>query len=348
MRTRRNASPASIPNAPIDLTSLLDVIFILLFIVILAYSKASQDLRLKQEELEQAAASSSQENASQSIHSDLIDQYTAEIAAGTTDPNIYLKRGDEYLRIAQEENYYDAYDYANKDYIVAFNLGGDLSGRAENIVAIYEAKAEKAKDENDLESYEGYLRRAENLIPSAERRVILNQLFVENDLKPFINKKKIFEYYDAEGNLEDYYAIAKYDERGCGYEISTYDGNDNRVDTYNKFEFDQYGHCIRDAVFSVSQYNYLKFYEEHRMTYSDDGRLLETKIYDLNTCELLGTQVNDYDDLGRFSGYHLIDAITGQSNGYVVYLYNENDEFWATDTYDANGNLLYHDLAEDE
>ena len=88
MRTRRNASPAAIPNAPIDLTSLLDVIFILLFIVILAYSKASQDLRLKQEELEQNAAAASQENASQSIHSDLIDQYTAEIAAGTEEGKI--------------------------------------------------------------------------------------------------------------------------------------------------------------------------------------------------------------------------------------------------------------------
>ncbi len=348
MRTRRNASPAAIPNAPIDLTSLLDVIFILLFIVILAYSKASQDLRLKQEELEQNAAASSQENTSQSIHSDLIDQYTAEIAAGTTDPNIYLKRGDEYLRIAQEENYYDAYDYANKDYIVAFNLGGDLSGRAENLVTMYEAKAEKAKDENDMEGYEGYLRRAENLIPSAERRALLNQLFIEVNVKPFINKKKIFEYYDAEGNPEDYYVIVKYDERGYGCEKSTYDGNDNRIDTYDDFEFDQYGHCIRDAVFSVAPSSYLKFYEEHRMTYSDDGQLLETKIYDLKTGNLLGSQVNDYDDLGRFSGYHYIDAITGGSAGYVVYLYNENDEFWATDTYDANGNLLYHDLAEDE
>ena len=50
---RRNAGPASSPNSAIDLTSLLDVIFILLFIIIMAYAQASQALKDETSKIEQ-------------------------------------------------------------------------------------------------------------------------------------------------------------------------------------------------------------------------------------------------------------------------------------------------------
>lgn len=48
---KRNPGPSTRPNAPIDLTSLMDVVFIFLFIVILAYAnlQATKDEKSKQE-----------------------------------------------------------------------------------------------------------------------------------------------------------------------------------------------------------------------------------------------------------------------------------------------------------
>ena len=39
---RKNPGPSSLPNAPIDLTSLLDVIFIFLFVVMIGYALMAQ------------------------------------------------------------------------------------------------------------------------------------------------------------------------------------------------------------------------------------------------------------------------------------------------------------------
>ena len=39
---RKNPGPSSLPNAPIDLTSLLDVIFIFLFVVMIGYALTAQ------------------------------------------------------------------------------------------------------------------------------------------------------------------------------------------------------------------------------------------------------------------------------------------------------------------
>ena len=56
---RKNPGPSSLPNAPIDLTSLLDVIFIFLFVVMIGYAltaqKAEADALARAEEAEAAA-----------------------------------------------------------------------------------------------------------------------------------------------------------------------------------------------------------------------------------------------------------------------------------------------------
>lgn len=69
---RRNAGPASSPNSAIDLTSLLDVIFILLFIIIMAYAQASQALKdeknkIEQESLDAEAAQEAYQQATEQL-----------------------------------------------------------------------------------------------------------------------------------------------------------------------------------------------------------------------------------------------------------------------------------------
>ena len=69
---RRNAGPASSPNSVIDLTSLLDVIFILLFIIIMAYAQASQALKdekikIEQETLDAQAAQEAYQQATEQL-----------------------------------------------------------------------------------------------------------------------------------------------------------------------------------------------------------------------------------------------------------------------------------------
>lgn len=69
---RRNAGPASSPNSVIDLTSLLDVIFILLFIIIMAYAQASQALKdeknkIAQETLDAEAAQEAYQQATEQL-----------------------------------------------------------------------------------------------------------------------------------------------------------------------------------------------------------------------------------------------------------------------------------------
>ena len=69
---RRNAGPASSPNSAIDLTSLLDVIFILLFIIIMAYAQASQALKdetskIEKERLDAQAAQEAYQQATERL-----------------------------------------------------------------------------------------------------------------------------------------------------------------------------------------------------------------------------------------------------------------------------------------
>lgn len=52
---KRNPGPATMPNAAIDLTSLLDVIFIFLFFIILAYSKLASQQEAPQPEYNEPA-----------------------------------------------------------------------------------------------------------------------------------------------------------------------------------------------------------------------------------------------------------------------------------------------------
>ena len=273
------------------------------------------------------------------LRNETISELTVQISNGA-EPATYIARGDEYLKIAEAEDYYDAYDYANKDYIMAYVLGGDLTDHKEQIVKIYETKAQKCLEEENIEDYEGYLTRANYLDPSEKRYEEIVKVRKELN-KDLANSEPRNDYHDLDGNLTSY-TISKCDENGLRTEVSTYTADDKLVDTYSGFEYDEFGNCTKSATFDNST---LKFVEERRDTYSNSGILVETKFYDLKSQRFLGSQVMNYDTLGRLSGYRYIDGSTGDDAGSVVYRYDENDEYTAYDVYDASGNLTYHENA---
>ena len=277
------------------------------------------------------------------LHGDTITGLTRNIANGGTAED-YIQRADAYLELAKAEDYYDAYEFAHMDYVMAFALDGDLSDHKENIAEMYEGLAAHELENDDIEDYEGYLARANNLVPTAERyeRIVEAKAVMR---KEDSNKEDRTDWHDDIGNVI-YYSISEYDENGFRIKTSTYDLNDNLIDSYEGYEYDEYGNTLVTASFSGST---LKFNEEQRNTYTDTGMQIDVRIYRLGTDHQLGSMVIDYDGLGRFSGYRLIDAVTGDLAYQVVYRYNEKDEFWAEDDYDYQGNLLYHEeYTEDE
>lgn len=271
------------------------------------------------------------------LHGETISELTTLISNGA-DASAYIERGDEYFKIAEQEDYYEAYDYANKDYIMAYALDGDLSNHKDILVKIYEAKAQHCLDENNIEDYEGYLTRANHLAPSSDRYALIVEARKKIN-QELANTEPRNDYHDLDGNLVSY-TISKCGDDGLRTEVSTYTADDTLVDTYSDFEYDEYGNCLRSATFDNST---LKFVEERVDTYDDSGTLNETKFYDLSSKKFLGSQVMNYDALGRLSGYRFVDGNTGDDAGSVVYRYDENDQYYGYDVYDANGNLTYHE-----
>ena len=60
---KRNPSQASLPNAPIELTPLLDVIFIFLFIVLVATAIIGKDVEEKADEVQKLIDTQNEEEA---------------------------------------------------------------------------------------------------------------------------------------------------------------------------------------------------------------------------------------------------------------------------------------------
>ena len=281
-----------------------------------------------------------QRRIDEAMRSETITDLTDQIAKGA-DGEVYIRRGDAYLAIAQQEDCYDAYVYANQDYVMAYALDGDLSGHKEQLAAIYEARAAHANEEGDSEDYEGYLTRANYLLPSTERYAELTE--VRKKLRAEkANTEERTDYHDLDGNVTSY-AVTVYDDSGNVKETSTYTVDDVPVDTYDGYEYDDHGNCLRRATFSDE----LKFTEEVVNTFDETGLNTETKYYALGSDQLLGTSIIRYDDLGRMSGYQYIDE-NGADAGSVVYRYDGNDEYCGYDSYDAEGNLRYHEDVSDE
>ena len=271
------------------------------------------------------------------LHSKTIRKYTQDITNGT-DAETYIKRGDEYLKIAIQEDYYDGYVFAFQDYVVACSLGGDLSDHADKIVAIYDIRAQHAYEEGNLEDYEGYLVRANNLSPSQKRYSLITNarklLYLED-----ANQEIRTDYHNLDGKLTSY-TISKNDEIGLRYELSTYSADDKLVDTYTDYEYDEHGNCLKSATFNETT---LKFEDERVESFTEEGVQIDTKFYKLGTGTFLGSQVTIYDDLGRFAGIRYIDGVTGEDSGSVIYRYDENDQYIAYDVYSPSRELRYHE-----
>lgn len=271
------------------------------------------------------------------LHSETIRKYTQDISNGT-DAETYIKRGDEYLKIAIQEDYYDGYVFAFQDYVVACSLSGDLSDHVDKIVAIYDVKAQHAYEEGNLEDYEGFLVRANNLSPSQERYSLITKARKELFLQD-ANKELRTDYHDLDEELTSY-AISKMDENGLRCELSTYTADDKLVDTYTGYEYDEHGNCLKSATFNETT---LKFEDERVESFTEEGVQVDTKFYKLGTDSFLGSQVNIYDDLGRFAGIRYIDGTTGEDSGSLIYRYDENDQYIAYDVYYPSGELRYHE-----
>ena len=278
----------------------------------------------------------------EALHSDIIAKYTQAIANGT-DAETYIKLGDEYLKIAIQEDYFDGYNFAFQNYLIANSLGGSLTDHADKIVVIYEAKAKHAYEEGNIEDYEGYLVRANNLSPTQERYALIAKARRELNLE-HANEEIRTDYHDLNNQITSY-TISKMDESGQRIELSSYRSDNTLIDTYSGFEYDEHGNCLKSATFDDST---LKFIEERVESFTIDGVQIDTKFYKLGTDIFLGSQINIYDDLGRFAGIRYVDGSTGQDAGSIIYRYDENDEYIAYDVYDTDGTLTYHEDAVSE
>ena len=87
---RKNPGLSSLPNAPIDLTPLLDVIFIFLFVVIIGYSAKAQEAQaeaarkneLLSEEVENLKADLENETALREMYEERLSEYENDIIGG--------------------------------------------------------------------------------------------------------------------------------------------------------------------------------------------------------------------------------------------------------------------------
>ncbi len=86
---RKNPGPSSLPNAPIDLTSLLDVIFIFLFVVMIGYAltaqkaeeaaEAAEALKAAEEELAEAGQELREQRGLVTAYENVVRDYESQV-----------------------------------------------------------------------------------------------------------------------------------------------------------------------------------------------------------------------------------------------------------------------------
>ena len=275
------------------------------------------------------------------LHSDEINKLNQKVAASPSS-EAYLERGNAYLKLGKQENLYEAYTQARKDYEMAYFYNEELEDLSEQLYPCYEAEAEHAKEQDDLQEEIGWTERMNQLKPNEDAKNKLIALYEkERKTKAGIEEKEI--YTDDEGNSEGY-GILKYDDDGRETELSSYDDEDKLIDTFSDFQFDDDGFLVRSGVCDSS----LKFTQYEEIERNEFGKQISSTIYAVATGKKLGTFNLEYDVLGRCSGYTIMDSYSGKVHSVVEYLYDADSYCIGMDEYDADGYLLSHTMFEAE
>ncbi len=278
----------------------------------------------------------------QSMHSEEIQKLTEQITEKPS-AEAYGKRGDAYYAIAKAEDFYDAYVSARKDYEMVYFFGASLEDYKNNLAGCYQAEADKAAEEKNLDLQSDWLERMSILSPSKHTSQILLGIYQEID-KENANQENRHDYYDDEGNL-DGYLITKYDENGKAFEMNTYNNDDELVDTFTGFEYDDNGLSVINGLCDMD----LKFTVFQKYERDEYGIQRGLVVCDLKTGKELERTEIEYDELGRPSGFSLINLQSGKVSQTTEYLYDAESICTGADVYDGEGNLITHlDFTEEK
>ena len=275
------------------------------------------------------------------LHSDEINHLTEQISKESSG-ELFVKRADAYYEIADKENNLEAFHLAEKDYVMAYYFGVEADKLSEKMTACYKAFSEEEEQNGNLEDAIGLLERMNVLTPSSDTLKKLKELRA----KYYADKANTEEresITDEQGEEVGYY-ITKFDEAGLPSEKTTYDLEDNEIDKYTDYEFDENYNMTKSGIFDADY----KFSEYQIVEFDEYGNFKSNTIYSMRDDKELGTVTFDYDVLGRNVGYTITDSHSGKVHGSAVYLYNNDGYCYAMDEYDSDGYLIGHTVFDDE
>lgn len=277
------------------------------------------------------------------MHSDELNALSEKIVASPS-TDTYLERGDALLALAETENLYEAYHQARHDFEMAYyyKLEDTELDLTDRLYACYQAEAEHAEEADDLDAQTGWRERMLQIRPSKEDQEALLQLY-KTAWKKRAGTEERTDFTNDRGEF-DGYQITKYDENGQESECSTYDTEDNLVDTFTDYQFDEDGYLTQSATCDMD----LKFRDYEVLERDEYDRQTIIRYLDIATGKEMGTSEIEYDLLGRPATLTTIDGYSGKVHSITEYLYDSDSAYIGMDTYDGNGYLLSHTVVDEE